>query len=331
VNVLVQWASLKTKKVNRLYVIKDADDSTVSSPVLEELGQADMGDYRTLLEAMRWAVRNYPAKRYFLNVWNHGNGWHFRAPPTTRDVSYDDLSGNKITTEQLGVVAAEVSREIGRPIDLVGSDSCLMAMAEVVGEMKGGISAFVGSEEVEPADGWPYEQLLRKWNAGGSKSALDVAGILTEVYLDSYPSGRGITLSGLDMGHYAHLAGTVRELATEIAGQPLDVRKRILAAVAKTRSYTNVDYKDLGDLVDQIAKEAGVGLRPETLSAVKAALGQMVAANRTSSDQSRSQGLAIWFPNTSSQFALYKDRYGALAFNRDTGWIEAIRAVLAAK
>ncbi len=330
VHVISQWASLATKKVKRVYLTKDQDPTKVTSTVIEDLGQVDMGDYRSLIDFVKWAAKKYPAKHYFVNIWNHGNGWHFTGNgPGTRDVSYDDLSGNKITTEQLGFAAAEISRELGQKIDIVASDSCLMAMAEVVGEMKSSIGHFVGSQEVEPADGWPYDALLTEWNAGGEKTPGDVARILTKVYAESYPSGRGITLSGLDMDKYGELASAVRELGQSIRSLPTEGRRRVLQAMVRTQSYTNDDYKDLGDFVEQLKIDSAIQLRTELLISVSTALRQFVIANRTSSDQVRSNGVSIWLPDNSWQFDSFKDRYRFLLFNQDTSWIDAIQATLA--
>ncbi len=330
IHVVSQWASLKTKEVHRVYVMKDSNPDVVTSPVVENLGKIDMGDYRNLIEFVRWAKKNYPAKHYFLNIWNHGNGWHFAGVPTTRDISYDDLSGNKITTEQMGVALAEISRELGHKVEIVGTDACLMAMGEVVGEMKNDISHFVGSEEVEPADGWPYDRLLAEWNAGGEKSGADVTKILTQVYYDSYKGSGQLTLSGLDLEKYDTLASAVRDLGMAIKAQPASIRRKIRGAVARTQSYTNDDYKDLGDLVDQIGMETSVRLSPEMLLSVKGAIKEFVIANKTSPTYAKSQGVAIWFPETAWQFGSYKGRYRNLAFNRDTAWIDAIQATLSA-
>jgi len=331
VHVVTQWASLKTKEVRRVYVNQDSDPETVTSPVLENLGQIDMGDYRNLIEFVRWAVKKYPAKHYFINIWNHGNGWHRLAGiPGTRDVSYDDLSGNKISTEQLGIAANEISRELGRKIDIMGSDSCLMAMGEVVGQMKDGISNFIGSEEVEPAPGWPYDRLLTAWNAGPEKTPADIAKILTKVYVDSYNGSGQLTLSGLNMSKYDELASAVREFAAAIKSQPSSARKKIFQAVTRTQAYSNSDYKDLGDLVDQIASDTTVLLPPNILLGVKDATKKFVIANQTSVSQARSQGVAIWFPDNSSQYNSYKGRYRNLIFNQDTDWIDAVDATLRA-
>jgi hypothetical protein len=331
VHVVSQWASLKTKDVRRVYVQKDSNPTSVTSPVVENIGRADMGDYRTLIEFIKWAAKKYPAKHYFVNVWNHGNGWHrFNGGLSTRDVSYDDLSGNKITTEQLGQALAEASREIGQKIDIFGSDSCLMAMAEVVGQMNGHVTTFVGSEEVEPADGWPYDTFLSKWNEGGEKSSNEVAEILTETYAASYSTSRDVTLSGLDVTKYPVLVNAVRDLAEAIKSLSVSERTRVHAAAGSAHSYTNSDYRDLGDLVDEISKDSSISIRSEILLRVKESIKEFVVANKTSSDQVRSHGVSIWFPNSTWQFNSYRDRYLGLVFNRDTAWLDAISSTLSA-
>jgi hypothetical protein len=327
VHVISQWASLKTREVHRIYVNKDTDKDHVTSPVIQNLGLIDMGDYRSLIDFVVWAAKTYPADHYFVNVWNHGNGWHFKGTGGTLgtlDLSYDDISKNHITTEELGVAMAEISRQIGKPVDLLGSDSCMMAAAEVIAQVKGSTTAFVGSEEVEPAAGWPYDTLLTQWNAGGSKSAADVSDILAKVYKESYPNGRGVTLSGMDLSKYGALATAVRDLGDEIKSQPKAVRLKIRSAVSKTRAYTLADYKDLGDLVDQIGADTSIPIRPEILAGVRTAISTFVTANQTTPDQAKSHGVSIWFPDAVWQFDTNKDRYKALIFNQDTAWYDAI-------
>lgn len=39
------------------------------------LGDTNMGSGTTLRQFVDWAMSNYPAKRYMLDIWNHGMGW----------------------------------------------------------------------------------------------------------------------------------------------------------------------------------------------------------------------------------------------------------------
>ncbi len=43
-NIVVQWASLASKKAERLYIEKGNDPSKITSPVIQDLGAVDMGN-----------------------------------------------------------------------------------------------------------------------------------------------------------------------------------------------------------------------------------------------------------------------------------------------
>jgi hypothetical protein len=43
--------------------------------LLSNIGETSTGDPRVLSEFIQWGVREYPAERYGLVIWNHGNGW----------------------------------------------------------------------------------------------------------------------------------------------------------------------------------------------------------------------------------------------------------------
>jgi hypothetical protein len=104
-NMVVQWASIGKRTTKRLLVTKDNDTKNVTSKTIEDLGNIDMGDYKQLVNFIEWGAKNFPAKHYMVAVWNHGNGWqilNLGAGAITRDISYDDNTGNKITTEELG-------------------------------------------------------------------------------------------------------------------------------------------------------------------------------------------------------------------------------------
>ncbi len=70
-----------------------------------------MGDYKNFIDFVMWGVQKFPAKKYFVVIWNHGSGWHslmnllsrskHNHSPTS-DISHDDYTGNKITTVEMG-------------------------------------------------------------------------------------------------------------------------------------------------------------------------------------------------------------------------------------
>jgi len=216
INVVVQWASESTDTTKRMLITKGSG-SAVTSPVVQSLPRVDMGDYQQLVEFVRWGVQNYPAKHYFIDIWNHGGGWHRSGKNGGMvlkpfDISYDELSGHSISTPQLGMAMAEAAKIIGHKVDLYASDACLMAMGEIAYEVADSVEIFAGSEETEPGRGWPYDTFLKRWAKNASASALDVGKMLTEEYTQSYIDQHDgdVTYSVFDLSKIDQLVSSVK-------------------------------------------------------------------------------------------------------------------------
>jgi len=78
VNYVVEWGSASDVNNKRMLIQKSTNPSQVTSPVVMSVPNVDMGDVKNLVDFVKWGVDNYPAKHYFLAVWNHGSGWHFQ-------------------------------------------------------------------------------------------------------------------------------------------------------------------------------------------------------------------------------------------------------------
>lgn len=328
INVVVQWASLAAKDVKRLLVRKDTDTSNVTSPILENLGQIDMGSSKSLIEFVQWGAKKYPAKKYFVTVWNHGSGWHWTKKDSIvlNDISNDDLSGNSISTEELGAAMGTISTGLGQKVDLYGSDACLMGMVEVAAEMKNSVGVFVGSQETEPADGWPYDRLLTEWNKLSNESAQDVAKVLVSQYKLSYGSKSGITLSAFDLGKYSDLEVAVGKLSSAILAQPADAKSKVLKSGEDSDYFYDKDYRDLGDFSKQLAKNIPA-FSPNVLAELNSAVSSFVFTNTVSSDHAAATGVSFWFPTKKSTYEKYESRYQALQFNKDTHWKDAAQFI----
>lgn len=338
INIVVQWASIKNKKTQRYYIVKDSDTNNVTSPVVQNLGKVDMGDWKSLVEFVKWGVANYPAKHYFIDVWDHGSGWHdlrARGEGPTRslhamDISWDDNSGNSITTEQLGMAMAESARAIGHKVDLYASDACLMAMAEVANEMSDSVSIFGGSEETEPGAGWAYDEFLTKWAAIPNSTPAQVAGMLTETYVASYSGGSNgtndATFAVFDLGKMDVLNHAVANLGQNISHLDATAKAALVKSIDSTQSFTYSDYVDLGDFIKVSGNLQGLekGALDETLSAMN----QFVLAHAETDNYKKSTGLSIWMPSSKSTFDSYAARYMTLKFNQNTHWGEALRDLL---
>lgn len=332
-NIVVQWASYEAKTAKRLLVIKDNDTKKVTSPILEDLGKVDMGDHKVLSQFIAWGVKNFPAKKYFINVWNHGNGWQKKFSEngeiTPNDISYDDFTGNKITTEQLGAVLRETEAIIGHKVDIYGSDACLMNMAEVAGEFSNSVQVMVGSEETEPLDGWPYDDFLARWKP--EMTGAEVGTALTETYVASYSGGSQgtdqVTFSALNLEAFGSFAKAVSVVGSKIQALDATVVPAVKSAFQSTIDFTYGDYSDVGDFVANLLKVPALSNEP-SLGELKTTVSKLVIANKGTRRYARATGISFWLPNSASRYDQFIKRYSGFQFQKDTLWADALKRVL---
>jgi clostripain len=307
----------------RYLVKKDANPSKITSPVLQTIARADMGDYKHLVEFGTWAKTNFPAKHYMLVVWNHGSGWDkSRAYLSFRGISYDDESGNHITTPQLG----KALKEIGK-VDIYGSDACLMQMPEVTYELMPYADYIVGSEETEPGDGYTYDALLEPLAANPGMSAEEFGRVAVNAYSDHYQEiNEGATQSLINTAQLPKFAALLNDwTAAVIAANEIDSVKR---ARDNTQSYAVAENKDLYHFIQRVVagtKNSDVQQKGADLMSFISK--DLVLLNRTVTDgYADSHGIAIYLPDWS-----FSSSYSELAWANNTQWDKFVKWILGVK
>ncbi|MEZ4864185.1 MAG: clostripain-related cysteine peptidase [Caldilineaceae bacterium] len=119
----------------------------------------DVGTYASLREFIVSAMQAYPADTVILSLVGHGSGWSpdfLGEQPTTHDekpdnrfyggVLWDKNPESALSTAQLRAALDEAKAKTGQTIDLLYLDSCLMAMSEVVYELKNSVDYVLASE-----------------------------------------------------------------------------------------------------------------------------------------------------------------------------------------
>ncbi len=338
VNLVVEWGKSDDEVNHRLYIQKSTDPSKVTSPSVMDLKNVDMGDYHNLVNFVKWGVENYPAKHYFVAVWNHGSGWHFQDLNNkegglhTTDISFDDNTGNHITTEQLGTAMKEIKDIIGHNVDIYGSDACLMQMIEVVGEMKDSVDYFVGSQETEPGEGWPYETFMKAWTQNPNSTPAEVSVSLSKEYLKAYTGGvygtKSVTFSAMDVSKVGALITSTGQLADHLKSFDAASMKKIKTAANSAQEFYYSDYKDLGDFMKKI-EALPIKTDKKLIAQVKEDLkSAILTSDNSTSDFAAATGLSIWIPSYASS---YMTRYQGLQFDKSTKWSSFLTAVTSAQ
>jgi len=298
-------------KTSRRYLVqKDGDINKVTSPVLADLGKVDMGDYKHLVDFANWAKATYPAKKYMLVVWNHGAGW-IKSNSLNKGISYDDETGNHITTPQLGMAMKAIGK-----VDVYGSDACLMQMPEVTYEIKDYADYIVGSEETEPGDGYTYNLLLGPLAAKPSMSGAELGKLAVDAYADHYGAQdhtQSLVLASAMDGLVAPVNDFVK------AAMAANEKALIKTAMSGTQAYAYPENKDLWhflSLYSASSKDANVKAAAKSLQDYLTST--LIMHNRVNSSYSDSKGLAIYMPNYPNS------SYSGLAWAKAAQWDEFI-------
>lgn len=244
-----------------------------------------------------------------------------------KGIAYDDNAEDFLDNIELKNVMAVAKESLGRKIDILGMDACLMSMAEVGYQLRDSVKLTVGSEEIEPEDGWPYDKILGALAAQPSMGPEELARIIVDKYVASYKSDDGVTQSACNLDESENLAEAVDRLAAALIKKL--TQPQVTAAVYQSRREVQVydedktDYVDLFDFCELLKKKCDV---PE----IKAGCGNvMKAVDRfvvrsafKGPDMKNSHGLSIYFPlkNLSSL-------YERLDFIKKTKWEKFLRSL----
>ena len=316
---------------------------------IEDLGAVNMGDGAALADFVTWSRTNYPAKRTMLAIWDHGQGWRkkqvlnmrldsrelkrmvriresararldgglgslepipddTRLHGAVRYVSHDEDTGDKLYNREIQDTLAGLVKDA--TIDVIGFDACLMSMLETAYALRDSGSVMVSSEELEPGDGWSYDNFLQPLVADpAGTDAAGLGSLMVEAYRKYYGDRDATTLSAIDLTKAAALADAVSRFATT-AIPNLDTH---MPAITRARNACEnyapgygLNSIDLGRFLDQVTKAPGVdNTLAKKASTAKAALEDLVIANYASTSRQGafgSGGLAIYFPKSQLEF-----------------------------
>lgn len=319
----------------RRFVIRHDNDTTVmtsaKSPAeggqAEVLGELDTGDKVVVRDFIEWAMRNYPAQRYLVDLWNHGAGWRMRTAPFGRGVLFDDTQRTFVSTPELSEAL-----DVPANIDIVAFDSSLMQMAEVAYQIRNRCTLVVGSEESPPGEGYPYQEIFSAVIANPDITPQAFARHIVNSTVDTLGERESVTQSALRSNKLAALLSAISGYGDALTGKLGTFRNEILAARNATQRYGSGSslyegYRDLIDFIDNVdartndpnLASAGQGVR-EALTAA------LVAERHSGSGLSRSHGLSIFIPNQGDWNDL-RASYLETAFGADGRWDEFLDAL----
>ncbi|OPY79100.1 MAG: Clostripain family protein [Syntrophorhabdus sp. PtaU1.Bin058] len=307
-------------------------------------GDLNTGSTKTLVDFVRWAHILFPAERTALILWGHGSGHNdqnvYRAargslnPRTaarlaqrrlgffsgtrqsileqgpTRGYGYDDTAGDFLDNGELRKAMIQIRNILGRKLDILGFDACLMAMIEVAYQINDTANILVASELSEPGNGWWYSRAFAGLPSYPGTTPQKLAGDIVSAYKVAYKNE--MTLSAIELEKIPLLAGHMASWA-KAADPAVFQRARRNALDCSPRPGDG--YCDLGSFLD-IAGASGDKAAKEAKAARKTLRESVIASC------GKSSGLTIYAPGNfrPGQAGSADALYMGLNFVRKTGW-----------
>lgn len=273
--ILVQFDA-GDHRARRHRIEKDDRPGTVTSPVLQWLGEVDPGVAPTLVDFVEWGWKRAPARRVFLVLHGALGNLGYGAPTRKRVRLEKELEEGKLAVElrkerengarymgirEMGKALAAIRARIGRPIDVVGcDDSCDMTVEKFV-EFRADVAHWIGSVGFLPSDDWPYDRVLAILAEDPFLPTERVCAGVVEAFREAYlpycelPYGFGATLSAVAMADLDPFVASMTELGERLdrACRKKEHRLAILRLRGKVLSYLSSDNLDLRQFLKGLA------------------------------------------------------------------------------
>ncbi|PDW02137.1 clostripain-related cysteine peptidase [Candidatus Viridilinea mediisalina] len=334
VNILVLRDGAAQGDSMRYYVRPDGN--TIEWP----MGELNMANPDTLRDFVSWAMENYPARHYYLNIADHGRG--------TTGIAWDEENNldEMLTVSELRQALMQATKDGTQPIDVLHLDACLMSMFEVAADASGYADYMVASQNLA----WSLFAFDRYADAvRATTTPLQLAQRVTEEYsvglraAGVYP----YTIAAIDLRRIGAVSQALDELVTALLQH--ESRATVRAARSATqvfdsRNFYQLDptdeYVDLADFARQlIARTTHADVRNAAEALVTSITAAVVPeTNRFRSDRistaigpqfwdlDRSNGIAIYFPpdRDSAELNLYIS-HGLFWYTQYGSWDDYLR------
>jgi hypothetical protein len=307
-------------ETRRYYVTKDNDIQNINSDLLENLGELNMGDNSTLSSFVNWSMQTYPAQHYALILWDHGGSC-----ATGPGACWDDTNPQDdcLTLEEIKEALANITRIVGKKIDVLAFDACLMGTIEVAYQVRDHVNYMVASEETEPNDGCPYDMILTELAASPSMSPAQLASTIVTKYVSSYTDGLPnpedaphVTSAAFNLTKVDEAAVAVSQLAEAIIGDFNNSGGAVREAWEQAETFSG-DFVDLYNFTQLLKDKVSNTTIKTKAGTVLDTVNSLIISEGHGTVHSNAHGVSIYYPKKYE-----KSSYIDLDFARDTLWDE---------
>ncbi|MFB0509188.1 MAG: clostripain-related cysteine peptidase [bacterium] len=299
--------------------------------LIADLGEKNMADLKVVLDFIRFCRSSYPAKYYCLVLWDHGCGWYpLPQPRIQTSIIYDYTNHDSISVAdgEFSELLAETKKILGKKLNLLVLDACLMGQIEVASEVKDAAEILVASEALVPGDGFPYIESFKPVVKEPEITPKEFAQEIVKAYADSYNGGSQgltpVTISAINLAKLDNFNTELSELFAYIkdfARDSLFINARNqVQTFAEDNIRPPIPTDDYIDLYDFLIKTQVAA--PGQYGPVFQAFDSLVLICQSVGDYyPNARGLAAWFPDNYLRFKERAKSYENLDFAKKTGWL----------
>ncbi|MFA8300091.1 MAG: clostripain-related cysteine peptidase [Hyphomicrobiales bacterium] len=328
-NYIVLYDANDDSRDGIYYVNKDTDGQNkkiISKRISTHMNKGlDMNDMNTLKEFILWAQKEYPAKHYGLNVWDHGTGIFTGSSggaPTRSAVGKVDLW-------ELSEALDPFVEQAGKKLDIFGFDVCLLGQVETAYELADYTDNVIFSEKTAPASGWNYAETFAPLNENPTYPIKDFITNHVEKFIASNEVGGSqnywdkaqvATQSAIDTKILKEeFAPALNVFADYLISNMSTLQDKIKEAIEKAWVYKDdgyLEHKDFGSFIKELMKlEVGDEVKAEAQKVLDAYNKSIIISETTTPETVQgATGMKIWMPLNISENVNAKYYYDNLKY-----------------
>ncbi len=297
--------------------------------LLQQMGEVNMGNYQTLRDFIEYSKENFPASRYLLSLYNHGNGWEGSCWDESNNDDFLSMDEIKTALTETGSV------------DIVAfTGPCLMSSMESVYELKDNTDVYLGSEAIGFFDCWRYSifDICNLLNQYPDTDCIDVGTRIIELIRENN-NGREFdpvsTISAFRTDKIIDFTQSFDSILYDLCDNYESEYTKIWNIRKDTQSYPRSSHSYLVDVYDFLEKTLDNSTDQSHITKI---IDSMNLFDELIIDEyhgnapiiKNTHGSSLYFPDPPG--SLYDSRYDnpdfGLDFCEDTYWDEFIKMFL---
>jgi hypothetical protein len=225
----------------------------ITSPMIKNLGQSSMGNWKNFADAMLETMQKFPSKKFVVYMQGPSDGLN--------GVMRDDVAGESMSYQDMGKAFDYVKQKTGKSVDVLVSNFSGSANLELYAELAGKVGYAFGTQS--PTAGFGLSpvsalyEIQRSYTGGFPRDPLEIARTFQYVAADSPASPSMFpTSSVFDLSKMPQVENAVKNLKDSLKTVPAEDLRTLIEATQEGGLLgdkpTLTEEKDLIHFAQQI-------------------------------------------------------------------------------